>query len=180
MLQSDQNITPNATYPSNLTYEYPPPPDNLSYENCTRFCGGSGMGSSNAQDLLQNFGAWFLPWIPLMFQIPSGAADDYLSPLLTIGSPALAAYSLQITHLNTCWIAAAFSDVKYPNSKYMPAVLSAFHHVPIQISHHPPLLHSLIVLPQNDDFWHHLFAAAKKNRQWPPSLFMGLVLAIVA
>ena len=137
------------------------------------------MGDFNVQDLSQNFGAWFLPWIPLMFQIPSGA-NDVLSFFFTIGSPALAAYSLQITHLNTRWIAAEFSDVKYPNSQYMPAVLSAFHHIPIQISHHPPFLHSLIVLPQNDDFWRHLFATANKIRRWPISLFMGLILAIIA
>jgi hypothetical protein len=174
-LQEDQewNPTLNTTDPI-----FPPSPSNLSYEDCVAWC-GSGVGDPNVQDLSQNFGAWFLPWIPLMFQIPSGA-DDILSFLFTIGSPALAAYSLQITYLNTRWIAAAFSDVKYPNSKHMPAVLSAFHHIPIEISHHPPSLHSLIVLPQNDDFWRHLFAAANKTRRWPISLFMGLLLAIVA
>ena len=97
-----------------------------------------------------------------------------------MGSPALGAYSLQITCLNTRWITTAFSDVKYPNSKYIPAVLSAFHHVPIQISQHPPLLHSLIVLPKNDDFWRHLHTAVRKIRRWSIPLVINFILVIVA
>ena len=111
---------------------------------------------------------------------PTDPLDDVLSFLVTMGSPALAAYSLQITHLNARWITTAFSDVKYPNSKYVPAVLSAFHHVPVQISHHPPLLHSLIVLPKNDDFWRHLLAAVKKIRRWSTPLVINFILVIVA
>lgn len=103
--------------------------------------------------------------------------DDVLSFFITIGSPALAAYSLQITHLNTRWITTAFVDVKYPNSKYIATALSAFHHVPIKISHHPPFLHSLIVLPRNNDFWSTL-AAANKTRRWSIPLIMTFVLVI--
>ena len=106
--------------------------------------------------------------------------DDVLSFLITIGSPALAAYSLQITHLNAHWIATGFLDVKYPNSKHIPTVLSAFHHIPIRISHHPPSLHSLIVLPRNDDFWRHLLAGAKKTRRWTVPMIMNFILVIFA
>ena len=106
--------------------------------------------------------------------------DDVLSFLITIGSPALAAYSLQITHLNARWVTAAFLDVKYPNSERIPTVLSAFHHVPIRISHNPPLLHSLVVLPRNDDFWRHLFSAAKKTRRWSIPLIINFILVTFA
>ena len=106
--------------------------------------------------------------------------DDVLSFLITIGSPALAAHSLQITHLNARWITTAFSDVKYPNSKHISTVLSAFHHVPIQISRRPPLLHSLIVLHENDEFWSHLFKAVKKTRRWSIPLVVNFVLVIFA
>jgi hypothetical protein len=106
--------------------------------------------------------------------------DDVLSLFITIGSPALAAYSLQITHLNTRWITAAFLDVNYPNSEAISAVLSAFHHVPIRISDDPPFLHSLIVLPQNDVFWRRLLAATNKTRRWSIPLIMNFVLAIFA
>jgi len=103
--------------------------------------------------------------------------DDVTSFLITMGSPALAAYSLQITHLNKGWITTSFLDVKYPNSQRIPTALSAFHHVPIRMSHRAPLLHSLIVLPKNDEFWSRL-AAANKTRRWSIPLVMSYVLVI--
>ena len=106
--------------------------------------------------------------------------DDVLSFLITIGSPALAVYSLQITHLNTRWIAATFSDVNYPNSKEISTVLSAFHHVPVHISHRPPLLHSLIVLHNNNDFWRRLSVAVEKTRRWSIPLVINFILLVFA
>ena len=94
-----------------------------------------------------------------------------------MGSPALAAYSLQITHLNKYWIHTAFLNVKYPNSKLVPTALAAFHHIPVRIEEQPPFLHSLIVLPNNDGFWSHL-AAANKTRRWSIPLVMSYVLVI--
>jgi hypothetical protein len=105
--------------------------------------------------------------------------EDVLSFFITIGSPALAAYSLQITNLNTRWLSKAFLDVKFPNSKAIPTVISAFHHVPIQISSHPALLPSLIVLPQNDGYWNILLKGAKKIRRWSIPLIMNFVWVII-
>ncbi|KAF9781144.1 hypothetical protein BJ322DRAFT_1023248 [Thelephora terrestris] len=168
--------------PPNITDLPPgpgPPPLNVSYEQCLMVC-GAGMGDVNWQDFSQNFGAWFLPWISLMFQIPFGAEqplDDALSFFITMGTPALAAYSLQITHLNKYWIHREFLDVKYANSKLIPTALAAFHHIPVRIEHQPPFLHSLIVLPENDAFWSHL-AAANKTRRWSVPLVMSYILVI--
>lgn len=192
-LQEQQNIAQNTTYTTD-----PPPQLRVSREQCLAVC-GTGMGDINWPGFAQNFGAWLLPWITLMFQIPFGGEckspqysasvfcltmfwrteplDDVLSFFVTMGSPALAAYSLQITHLNNRWITTAFSGIKYPNSKYIPSILSAFHHVPIRISHHPPSLHSLIVLPQNDEFWYDL-AAGNKTRRWSIPLVMSYVFFI--
>ena len=103
--------------------------------------------------------------------------DDVVSFLITIGSPALAAYSLQITHLNKYWIHEAFLDVRYPNTKLIPTALAAFHHIPIRIEFSPPFLHSLIVLPKNDIFWSHL-AAANKTRRWSIPIVVSYVLVI--
>ena len=100
-----------------------------------------------------------------------------MSFLIAIGSPALAAYSLHITHLNRCWIAGTFLDVEYPNSKRIPTVLAAFHHIPIKMEYSPPFLHSLIVLPKNDEFWSRL-AAANKTRRWSIPLVMSYTLTI--
>ena len=105
--------------------------------------------------------------------------ENVLSFLITIGSPALAAYSLQITHLNKSWIHKAFLDVDYPNSKLVSTALMAFHQVPIRLELDPPYLHSLIVLSKNDHFWFHL-ATANKPRQWSILLFASYVLVIIS
>lgn len=94
-----------------------------------------------------------------------------------MGSPAFAAYSLQITHLNKYWITVAFMDVEYPNSEHMATVLKAIHHIPIRWEYTPPFLHSLIVLPENDKFWSQL-ATANKTRRWSIPLVMSYVLVI--
>jgi hypothetical protein len=71
-------------------------------------------------------------------------------------------------------------DIKFPNSKTIPTVISAFHHVPIQISFHPPALPSLIVLPQNDRYWNTLLRDVKKIRRWSIPLIMNFVWVVVA
>ena len=70
-LRAQQNTTQNAT---NTTE--PPPVFTISYEQCLTEC-GSGLGDVNWQFFSQNFGAWFLPWISVMFQIPFGAERKF-------------------------------------------------------------------------------------------------------
>lgn len=100
---------------------------------------------------------------------------------MTIGSPALAAYSLQITHLNARWLGKAFKDLEYPNSGAISTVVSAFQHVPIRISSNPAgLLPSLIILPQNDDYWELLLKGVEKTRRWSIPLVMNFVWVVFA
>ena len=99
---------------------------------------------------------------------------------MTIGSPSLAAYSLQITHLNARWLSKSFLDLQYPNAKSISAVISAFQHVPVQISPNLGLLSSLIVLPQNDGYWEHLLRGVEKTRRWSIPLVMNFVWVVVA
>jgi hypothetical protein len=66
-LKEAQDAAWNATNPTS-----PPPELHLSYEQCVAECGG-GIGDVNLEAFSQSFGAWFLPWIALMFQIPFGA-----------------------------------------------------------------------------------------------------------
>ena len=78
------------------------------------------------------------------------------------------------------WLSKASLDIKFPNSKAITTVISAFHHVPIQISFHSPALPSLIVLPQNDKYWNVLLRGVKKIRRWSIPLMMNFVWAVVA
>ena len=50
----------------------PAPVLRLSREECVAEC-GAGIGDVSWEAFSQSFGAWFLPWIALMFQIPFGA-----------------------------------------------------------------------------------------------------------
>ena len=104
--------------------------------------------------------------------------DDVLNFFMTIGSPALAAYSLQITHLNTRWLRKAFLHLEYPNSKAISTVISTFQHIPLQISPNPLLLPSLIVLPQNDAYWDLLLKCTERTRRWSIPLVMNFIWVI--
>ena len=99
---------------------------------------------------------------------------------MTIGSPALAAYSLQVTQLNAQWFGKALRRHKYPNSNAIATAFSAFQHVPIRISPNPSLLPSLIVLPLNDVYWARLLGGAKKTRRLSIPLVMNFVWAAFA
>ena len=106
--------------------------------------------------------------------------EDVLNFFMTIGSPALAAYSLQVTHLNARWFSKALLDLKYPNSNAIAAVISAFQHIPIQLSPNPLLLPSLIVLPQNNGYWDLLLKGVEKTRRWSIPLVMNFVWVVFA
>jgi hypothetical protein len=66
-LQEEQNAAWNATH-----HTEPPPLLLFSYEQCSAEC-GPGMGDIDWENFSGNVGAWLLPWIALMFQIPFSA-----------------------------------------------------------------------------------------------------------
>ena len=75
-LRNAQDAAWNATHPSD-----PPPPLNLTYEQCLAEC-GKGLGSITWDVFPQSITAWFLPWIVLAFQIPFGAeCKSFISTL---------------------------------------------------------------------------------------------------
>ena len=73
-LQGQQNTTQNTT-----DAQGSPPTLRVSYEQCLVECGG-GLGDINWQYFSSNFGAWSLPWISLMFQIPFGGERKSARP----------------------------------------------------------------------------------------------------
>ena len=72
-------LPPPPPSPLNTPENCTSPPLIISYELCLTEC-GAGMGDIDWRDFSQNFGAWFLPWISLMFQIPFGAERKLLVP----------------------------------------------------------------------------------------------------
>ena len=45
---------------------------NITYNQCVETCGG-GAGEFKWMMFSQGFGAWLLPWVALIFQLPFGA-----------------------------------------------------------------------------------------------------------
>ncbi|KAF7288538.1 hypothetical protein HMN09_01382800 [Mycena chlorophos] len=131
----------------------------MTYAKCIETCGGGG-GAFSWSSFSQQFSAWLLPWLALLSQFPFGSPhrwDNLLSVFLSLGSPCLAAYSITLTVLNTKWVVRRFSVTKYPNNDWAVLMLSSLQHMPLKVTALSeegwPLLSSLVVLPENDDWW---------------------------
>lgn len=107
--------------------------------------------------------------------------DNLIAVLLAVGSPALAGYSLAITRLNGRWMEREFVDkVDYPNSDIVPVAFAALQHVPIKLVEQGALLSSLVVIPQNDQWWISMARAARKTRGWNIPAAFNILWVIIA
>ncbi|KAG1788940.1 uncharacterized protein HD556DRAFT_1495779 [Suillus plorans] len=127
----------------------------FTYDACLSQC-GSGTQKPNWANISQQFSAWLLPYLALISHLPFGArhrVDNLMSAILTIGSPLLAGYSMILTILNARWISRRFENVSFPNAKHAVRILISLQQTPLKITNEDSLLSSLIVLPENDDWW---------------------------
>jgi hypothetical protein len=154
----------------------------ITYDLCLRACGATSepflwSGFS------QQFGAWLLPWLALVSQLPFGAndkLDNLISMLLTVGSPVLAAYSLALTVLNGRWIARRFAAYNYPNIRYAVQILTSLQQSPLTVTTTGSLLASLIVLPENDEWWRELVIWLNYTHSWSVSAVASIAWVIIA
>ncbi|KAG2344915.1 hypothetical protein BDR05DRAFT_982310 [Suillus weaverae] len=117
---------------------------------------GSGTQKPAWANTSQQFSAWLLPYLALISQLPFGArhrVDNLMSAILTVGSPVLAGYSMILTILNARWISRRFENVSFPNARHAVRILMSLQQSPLRITNEDSLLSSLIVLPENDDWW---------------------------
>uniref|UniRef100_A0A0W0G927 Uncharacterized protein n=1 Tax=Moniliophthora roreri TaxID=221103 RepID=A0A0W0G927_MONRR len=123
------------------------------------------------------------PYLALLSQLPFGAQDkleNLSSVLLTLGSPTLAAYSIAITILNGRWIARLFSSHSYPNTRNAIRILSSLQQAPLRVSLDPYLLSSLIILPENDEWWAELVVWIDYTHTWSISAATSVAWVLVA
>ena len=106
--------------------------------------------------------------------------DNLESMLLTLGSPTLAAYSLALTVLNRRWIAQLFSNYRYPNVKSALRVLSSLQQSPLRVETDNVLLASLIMLPQNDEWWSEIVVWLEYTHTWSISAATSIAWVIIA
>ncbi|KIK58712.1 hypothetical protein GYMLUDRAFT_170676 [Collybiopsis luxurians FD-317 M1] len=154
----------------------------IPYEICLTACGG-GAQPFSWSDFSGEFSAWLLPWLALLSQLPFGANDkleNFLSIVLAIGSPTLAAYSAALTVLNGRWIARRFSGSSYPNTPEAVRALNGLQQVPIVLDTSESLLASLVILHQNDDWWRELLANLDYTHTWSISAVTSIAWVIIA
>ncbi|EGN91775.1 hypothetical protein SERLA73DRAFT_173350 [Serpula lacrymans var. lacrymans S7.3] len=154
----------------------------ITYELCRVAC-GTAQEPFTWTNFSQQFSAWLLPYLALISQLPFGAKhrlDNLMSVFLTVGSPALAGYSLVLTVLNARWVTRRFEAVSYPNKGYAVRILNGLQHAPLRIASEDSLLSSLVLLPHNDDWWCELADYLDYTHTWSISAATSIVWVIVA
>ncbi|KAF5348997.1 hypothetical protein D9758_012734 [Tetrapyrgos nigripes] len=154
----------------------------ISYDLCIAAC-GSGPSPFVWSAFSQQFTSWLLPWLALISQLPFGAndkLDNFISVLLAVGSPVLAAYSVMLTVLNSRWVAHMFHKISYPNVRSAVRILSSLQQAPVRVSRDPHLLPSLVVLPHNDEWWDELIEYLGFTYSWSVSAASSLIWVLLA
>ncbi|KAJ7219902.1 hypothetical protein GGX14DRAFT_532680 [Mycena pura] len=151
----------------------------ITYDLCVRAC-GSGSESFNWNIFSQQF-TWFPAYLALVSQLPFGARtrlDNFVSMLLAVGSPTLAAYSLALTVINGHWIAQRFSHLSYPNVKNAVKILSSLQQSPLCVDTED--LASLVVLHANDEFWEELAVWLNYVHTWSIAAVASILWVVIA
>lgn len=131
----------------------------------------------------RQFSSWLLPWLALLSQIPFGAKlrkDNVIALLLTVGSPALAGYSLILTVLNGYYVSRRFLHFTYPNAYHAVSILAGLQQSALRIITEDGLLASLVVLPQNDKWWADMTRLIDYEHTWAISALANITWVIVA
>ena len=149
---------------------------------CEEKC-GSGPEPFDWTIFSTNFSAWLLPWLALVSQLPFGSQlrhHNALSVFLTIGSPALAAYSLIICTLNWFWVPRAFEGIQFPNIEHAWRILGSLQHSPLHIEQDHELLANLVALPENDQWWECLARGLDYEETWTTAIIFQTAWVVVA
>ncbi|KAG0696732.1 hypothetical protein DFH29DRAFT_1004329 [Suillus ampliporus] len=153
----------------------------ISYSLCTSIC-GTGQQPFQWSVFSQGFTTWLLPNLALISQLPFGAQyrlDNLMSAVLTVGSPALAGYSLFITLLNSRWINQRFSQsVDYPSSHFAVSILSSLQQVPLRLDF--DRVPSLVILPENDYWWKYFSEFVDYTHTWSIASATSIAWVVVA
>ena len=115
-------------------------------------------------------------WIGLLYQFSYHNAPV----ILTVGSPTLAAFSLVLTAVNIRWVNDRFSAIKYPNHKNAIKALIYLQQVPLHLTTRSGLLASLIVLPENDNWWECLIDRLEQAHTWTIAAATSIAWIIIA
>jgi hypothetical protein len=154
----------------------------ITYQLCLQAC-GSRPSPFQWSSFSQKFSSWLLPWLALLSQLPFGAKfrhDNFLSAILAVGSPMLAAYSLALTVLNEQYVVRCFSGFKYPNRHHAVRILMRLQQVSMKLVQEDALFSSLVVLPENDPWWEELSNSLGYNYTWSITSATAIFWVVIA
>ncbi|OJA16890.1 hypothetical protein AZE42_08508 [Rhizopogon vesiculosus] len=154
----------------------------FTYGACLQAC-GTQTETPSWGNISQQFGAWLLPYLALISQLPFGArhrVSNLMAAILTIGSPVLAGYSMILTLLNARWISRQFEDVSFPNAEDAVRILISLQQTPLRITKEDSLLSSLIVLHENDGWWSKTAEYLDYTHTWSISSATSIAWVIIA
>ncbi|KAF8879118.1 hypothetical protein BD779DRAFT_1676514 [Infundibulicybe gibba] len=100
--------------------------------------------------------------------------------VLTVGSPNLAAYSLVLTVLNGRWVSRLFAPYTYPNTRNAVYILDSLQQAPLVVQSEGGLLASLVVLPENDEWWNETVVWLDYTHTWTISSISSIAWVIIA
>lgn len=160
----------------------------ISYSSCKVLCGTENNGGYYDWDFLsQGISSWLIPWLALTAQMPFETKDkptNFMALILALGSPALVAYSLALTILNTRRINQKFRQIREDSQtlhrplqiraiKAARFILIEMQHVPIRIYNgRGREIAQLIVHPSNWVWWCSLEQKLLiTKRKWTYSLY---------
>ena len=140
----------------------------FTYKTCTERCGSSPV-PPNWWDFSQQFPSWLLPWLALVSQLPfnsgnylddfasseSSSSHFFTSPIaclnvfrassvvMSVGSPALAAYSLILTALNARSVNRRVNRIEYKNKTDVARALVSLQQMSLELTKDPVFLASI-------------------------------------
>ncbi|KAK2465066.1 hypothetical protein APHAL10511_002874 [Amanita phalloides] len=173
----------NGNQVSNLTQAV-----GVTYTLCLKAC-GSAPEPFNWQIFSSQITSWVLPWLALTSQIPYGPKDklsQFLTLVLTVGSPTLAAYSLALAVISNRWMVERFKRSNpRRHASAVAHVLSDLQQVSLRYPESNgciSVLPSLGVLEQNKRWWMDFSQELRAHTQtkWTFAAIMSIFYVLLA
>ena len=171
----------------------------LTYRTCAERCGTSAE-AFNWRQFAQAFALWLLPWLALVNQLPFGSenyVDDFvsgryssrsslvssltrkyhhtLSVVMTVGSPALAAYSLAITSFNAQAVYRRAIRIPHREKAGVARALLALQQTPLELTGDKRIIRSAL---SNDRWRQEILERLNKRHTWSFAIASSIAWAV--
>ncbi|TGJ83945.1 hypothetical protein E0Z10_g4792 [Xylaria hypoxylon] len=165
----------------------------IDYKTCTKYCGYDQLSTVFSFSVFSSGATnYLLPWLALTAQLPFETGENeilanVMSFCYAVGSPMLITYSLATTILNQHWLRETFQKLEasdrplHLTSKNVRIFLQESQQLPLRLSQEDGSLASLIILPDNADWWEKLKTSILLTRRGVTlSLVAQIIVAVVS